>query len=149
MSSQLVASHRENAEIYRGEALCKQKSQELLDEISLPKGLLPLNDVEEVGYNRETGFVWLKQKKKTEHLFRSINRKVSYDAEVTAVVEKRRMKKMTGVKSKELFIWVSISEICIDDQDPEKIKFATSSGLSRCFPVKAFELQEDNGANKN
>lgn len=29
-------------------------------EVRLPLGLLPLADMEEVGYNRSTGFVWLR-----------------------------------------------------------------------------------------
>lgn len=144
MSAQLIAAHRENAEIVSGdEALCKQKSKELLQKISLPSGLLPLNDIVEVGHNHETGFVWLKQKKKKEHVFRAINRKTQYDTEVTAFVEDRRMKKLTGVKTKELLIWVTLSDIRIDDPASGKITFSTPAGLSRTFPVSAFE-EEDN-----
>ncbi|GFS36480.1 uncharacterized protein LOC130753586 [Actinidia eriantha] len=139
MSSQQIASNRENAEVYHGEALCKQKSKELLEKISLPRGLLPLDDLVEVGYNEATGFVWLRQKKKKEHIFRRIGRKVAYDTEVTAFVEERRMRRLTGVKSKELLIWVSLSNIYIDDPNSGKITFGTSSGLSRSFPVSAFE----------
>ncbi|KAJ9690981.1 hypothetical protein PVL29_013239 [Vitis rotundifolia] len=146
MSSQVVAGHRENAEVYAGEALCKQKSRELLEEICLPKGLLPLEDLEEVGYNRSTGFVWLKQKKRKQHKFQRIGRNVSYDTEVTAFVEKQRMKKLTGVKSKELLIWVTISDIYIDDPSSGKIAFGNSTtGISRSFPVSAFDLDEGNG----
>lgn len=142
MSSQLVANHRENAEIYNGEALCKQKSLQLLEEISLPKGLLPLDELVEVGYNRTSGFVWLKQKKKKEHRFRLIGRNVSYDTEITAFVEERRMKRLTGVKSKELFIWVSISDIYIDESNPDKIAFVNSTtGISKSFPTSAFDLE--------
>ncbi|XP_050287706.1 uncharacterized protein LOC126726488 [Quercus robur] len=145
MSRQEVTNHREQAEIYHGEELCKQKSQDLLSEISLPKGLLPLDDVVEVGYNRTTGFVWVKQKRKKEHRFRSIGRNVSYDNEVTAFVEDRRMRKLTGIKTKELLIWVSISDIYIDDPSSGKITFANPTGISRSFPVSAFEL--DNAGN--
>nr|ACG26271.1 hypothetical protein [Zea mays] len=38
------------------EALCAEKSAE----VRLPLGLLPLADMEEVGYNRSMGFVWLR-----------------------------------------------------------------------------------------
>lgn len=140
---QLIANNQEGAEIYHGESICKQKSHELLAEINLPKGLLPLNDLVEVGYNRATGFVWLKQKKRTEHKFRSIGRNVSYDTEVTAFVEDRRMRRLTGVKSKELLIWVSISDIYTDAPDSKKITFANSTGLARSFPISAFELDEN------
>lgn len=141
-SQQLIASHRENAEVYHGDALCKQKSKELLGKINMPKGLLPLDDLIEVGYNQTTGFVWLTQKKKKDHVFRLIGRKVSYNNEVTAFVDDRRLRRLTGVKSKELLIWISISDICINDPASGKITFGTPTGLSRTFPVSAFEEEE-------
>lgn len=143
MACQQILNHRDDAEIYHGEALCKQKSHELLGGISLPKGLLPLEEVVEVGYNRTTGFIWLKQKRKKEHRFRAIGRTVSYDTEVTAFVEERRMRRLTGVKSKELFIWVSISDIYVDDPGSGKITFGNPTGISRSFPVSAFELEKE------
>lgn len=143
MSSQQIAPHRENAEIYNGEAVWKQKSVELLEKINLPKGLLPLDDIVEVGYNETTGFVWLKQKKGKVHRFRAIGRSVSYDGEVTASVEDRRMMPLTGVKSKELLIWVTISDIYIQDPSSGKITFGTPTGISRSFPVSAFDEEEE------
>ncbi|KAK9267724.1 hypothetical protein L1049_010157 [Liquidambar formosana] len=148
MSSQLVANHRENAEIYNGDALCEQKTLQLLDEISLPKGLIPLDEIVEVGYNRNSGFVWMKRNKKKEHRFRRIGRQVSYDTEVTAFVENRRMKRLTGVKSKELLFWVSISDIYIDDPDSGKITFGNPTGISRSFPVSAFDLEVEGDGQK-
>ena len=142
MASQQIANHREQAEVHHGGAICKQKSCQLLDEMSLPQGLLPLDDVVEVGYSRTTGFVWLRQKNRKEHRFTAIGRTVSYDNEVTAFVEERRMRRVTGVKSKELLIWVSISDIFIDESDLSKITFANSTGISRSFPVSAFQLDE-------
>ncbi|KAK6932217.1 Protein of unknown function DUF538 [Dillenia turbinata] len=143
MSSQVIENHRANAEIYSGAPICIEKSRQLLDEISMPKGLLPLDDLVEVGYNRAAGFVWLRQSKSKQHRFNRIGKTVSYDKEVTAFVENRRMKKLTGVKSKELLIWVTISEIFIDESNPDSITFASSTGISRTFPVSAFELEED------
>lgn len=142
MSSQQIANHRENAEVYHGDALCRQKSKELLEKINMPKGLLPLDDLIEVGHNASTGFVWLTQKKKKEHIFRRIGRKVAYDTEVTAFVDDRRMRRLTGVKTKELLIWVSITDIYIDDAASGKITFGTATGLSRTFPVAAFEEEQ-------
>ncbi|RWR89114.1 hypothetical protein CKAN_01816300 [Cinnamomum micranthum f. kanehirae] len=139
----IIESYRENAEIYHGDSLCKQKSIELLQELSLPKGLLPLDDLVEVGYNRPAGFVWLRQKKARQHVFRKIGRNVSYATDVTAFVENRRMKKMTGVKSKELLLWITLSDMYIDDPASGKITFKTPTGLSRTFPVSAFELEEE------
>lgn len=108
----------------------------------MPKGLLPLDDIDEVGYNESTGFVWLKQKKSKTHVFRSIGKSVWYDTVVTAFVENRRMKHLTGVKSKELLIWVTISYISIPDPNNGKMVFATPTGLSRSYPVSAFEEEK-------
>ncbi|XP_077227065.1 uncharacterized protein LOC143860363 [Tasmannia lanceolata] len=142
MGSQQIENYRENAEIYHGDTLCKKKALELFQELNLPKGLLPLDDLVEVGHNRSAGFVWLRRKKKREHFFPTTGKLCSYTPVVTAFVENRRMKKVTGVKSKELFIWVTISDIYIDGQDYGKITFKTPSGLGRSFPVSAFELVE-------
>ncbi|CAD6233338.1 unnamed protein product [Miscanthus lutarioriparius] len=138
MGSQAIVAHRAGAEVYSGAALCAEKSTELLAEVHLPLGLLPLADMEEVGYNRATGFVWLRQKKALTHTFRQIGRQVSYAAEVTAFVEDRKMKRMTGVKTKELLIWVTLSDMFIDKDDEAKITFKTPTGLGRTFPVSAF-----------
>ncbi|XP_077252031.1 uncharacterized protein LOC143891316 [Tasmannia lanceolata] len=143
MGSQHIENYRENAEIYKGDTLCKQKSLQVLEELNLPKGLLPLDDIVEVGYNRTAGFVWLRQMKKRDHLFPKIRKLVSYAPEVTAFVENRRMKKLTGVKSKELLIWVTVSDIYTDDPASGKITFKSSTGLGRSFPVSAFELDEE------
>ncbi|XP_031130116.1 uncharacterized protein LOC116031904 [Ipomoea triloba] len=142
-SQELISTHRENAEIYTDPAVCKEKTLELLREINMPSGLLPLDDILEVGRNPESGFVWLKQKKAKEHKFKKIGKLVWYDSEVTAFVEERRMKHVTGVKSKELLIWVTLSYISIPDPDAGKIMFATPAGLSRSYPVSAFEAEEE------
>ncbi|VAI77158.1 unnamed protein product [Triticum turgidum subsp. durum] len=55
------------------------------------------------------------------------------------LVELGRMHSMTGVKSKELLIWVTISEIVISPSG-SKIVFRTPAGLGRAFPVSAFQL---------
>ncbi|KAL6561973.1 hypothetical protein OROGR_002980 [Orobanche gracilis] len=142
MSSTTISSHRENAEVYTGGGVCKQKSLELLEKMNLPRGLLPLDDIVEVGYNKDTGFVWLRQKESKTHVFRAINRSVWYDKVVTAIVQNRRMACLTGVQSKELMLWITISDISIQDPGSDEIKFATSMGLSRTFPVSAFEKEE-------
>lgn len=132
------------AEFYNGDDLCQEKSKMLLKEIGLPNGLLPLKDMEECGYVRETGFVWMKQKKSLTHKFEKIGKLVSYAPEVTAYVEQNKIKKLTGVKTKELLIWVTLSDIYVDDPPTGKITFKTPSGLFRSFPVSAFEVEEPN-----
>ncbi|KAI5424121.1 hypothetical protein KIW84_030656 [Lathyrus oleraceus] len=88
---------KSKSEVYHGDEMCQLKSKELLREIALPNGLLPLKDIIEVGYNEETGFVWLKQKKSITHKFEKIGKLVSYATEVTAQVEKVD-EKSSGVK---------------------------------------------------
>lgn len=110
--------------------------------MNLPKGLLPLDNMTEIGHNKSTGYVWIKIKNKVQHRFKAIGRNVSYDSEVTAILENRRMSQLTGIKSKEILIWVTISEIFVNHQDPTQITFANPTGLSRTFPVTAFEEDE-------
>ena len=143
MSSLITAEIKSKAdELYHGDEVCQQKAKQLLSEISLPNGLLPLKDIEECGIIRETGFVWLKQKKSYTHKFEKIGKLVSYAPEVTAIVEKGKIKKLTGVKTKELLVWVQLSDIYVDDPPTGKITFKTPAGLFRTFPVSAFEVEE-------
>ncbi|CAN0915191.1 hypothetical protein LINGRAHAP2_LOCUS28985 [Linum grandiflorum] len=122
--------------------MCQLKSKELLKEIELPNGLLPLHDIEECGIVRETGFVWLKQKKSITHKFEKIGKLVSYAPEVTAVVEKGKIKKLTGVKTKELLLWVSLCDISADESSAGRLTFKTPTGLYRTFPASAFQVEE-------
>ena len=128
-------------EVYHGNEMCQIKSKFILREMGLPNGLLPLKDMEECGYVKETGFVWLKQKKRTDHTFKKIGKLTSYANEVTAVIEKGKIKKLTGVKSKELLLWIKLSDIYVDDPPTGKITFKTPTGLSRTFPTSAFEIE--------
>lgn len=130
-------------EFYKGNEICQEKSKFLLSEVGMPRGLLPMEDMEECGYVKETGFVWLRAKKKTEHKFEQIGKLVQYAAEVTAYVEPKKIKKLTGVKAKELMLWVTISEICLDDPPTGKIHFKNPIGIAKTFPVSAFELPEE------
>ncbi|MQI72017.1 DUF538 domain-containing protein, partial [Escherichia coli] len=67
---------------------------------------------------------------------------VSYAPEVTAYVEFGKIKKLTGVKAKELLLWVTLNEICLEDPPTGKLTFKTPTGLFRTFPVSAFEIEE-------
>ncbi|KAH0463216.1 hypothetical protein IEQ34_007798 [Dendrobium chrysotoxum] len=132
---------REGAEIVRGAEACYQNSMDLLEELGFPKGVMPLQDLEECGRVRATGFVWMKQRAPYEHFFKGTNTKVSYAQEVTAYIEKGKMKRMTGVKSKQMLIWVPIVEMSSID-DGKRIYFKTTVGLGRSFPASAFEEEE-------
>ncbi|MQM03252.1 hypothetical protein Taro_036029 [Colocasia esculenta] len=112
-----------------------------LQEARMPRGLLL--DIVECRYLEETRFVWVKQKKKVEHYFNKVGRMVSYAAEITAYVEESRIRKLTGVKVKELMLWLTLSEIFVDgsvNSPAGKLTCKTSVGLFRVFPASAFEL---------
>lgn len=102
----------------------------LLQEFELPLGLLPLADVIEVGYVKDTGYMWIVQKKKVEHEFKMISKMVSYHTEITGRIK--------GVKAKELMLWPPISEITVDDPPTGKIHFKSLAGITKTFPVDAF-----------
>ncbi|CAA6665834.1 unnamed protein product [Spirodela intermedia] len=117
MAQQTIEAHRPGAEIYTGDDLCRQKAIDLLEELNLPRGLLPIENVEEIGINRQTGFVWLRQKKALNYTFRKAGRLVSYGAEVTGFVEDRRMRRVTGVKSREMLVWIPLGEFFVNPKD--------------------------------
>lgn len=142
-SGQGKADERAGAEIVYGAEECYRHSVELLQELGFPKGVLPLKDLEECGRVRETGFVWMKQKAPYEHFFVGSNTRVSYAREVTVYVEKFKMKKMSGVKSKQVFLWVPITEMSIEDPASNKIHFKTPMGIGKSFPLTAFMTEEE------
>lgn len=121
---------------YGEEAL--EKAIQHLEDFDLPGGLLPLKDVIESGYVKETGFVWVKQKKEIRHLFRKAGKQVTYGEFVKGFLEKNRLRELTGVKAKELFIWAPIGDISIDVATPGKIFFKSIGGLGKMFNVEAF-----------
>ncbi|XP_066391783.1 uncharacterized protein At5g01610-like [Miscanthus floridulus] len=115
---------------------------ELLEELGLPKGLLPTEDIQDFGYNSDTGFMWLVQgKKKVEHNFKKIKQTVSYANEVMAFAEKGKLRKITGVKTKELMLWLSVVEVYTPETSSEKVTFKTGTSLSDTFDA-AFALGE-------
>ncbi|KAG5228180.1 T31J12.3 PROTEIN-RELATED [Salix purpurea] len=134
---------RAGAEIVYGAEECHRHSIELLEELGFPKGVLPLKDLEECGRVRETGFVWMRQKAPFDHFFVGSRSKVSYATEVTAYIEKFKMKKMTGIKSKQMFLWVPISEMSIEDPSSKRILFKTPMGIGKSFPVSSFMTDEE------
>ncbi|KAG6508658.1 uncharacterized protein LOC121980075 [Zingiber officinale] len=131
------------AEVYYDHEICEVKSRSLLRELGLPGGLLPLKDITECGFVEATGLVWIKQEREIHHYFDKVGRKVRYGREITAQVEKCRIKKLTGVKTKEMMVWISISEASASGDPPTgKITFKTPAGLVRAFPASAFEVEE-------
>ncbi|KAE8666117.1 potassium channel KAT2-like [Hibiscus syriacus] len=142
MASKDIATHRAGAEVYHGATLCKQKAQELLEMFRLPKTLMPCNNLVEVGFNPITGFTWLKQQKPTKYKLKDIGIS-SFASEMTGFLEDGRMRKFSGIKSKEMMIWVPLSDISIDPSDPIKIIFTALMGLSKSYPLTAFETEPE------
>ncbi|GMH10415.1 hypothetical protein Nepgr_012256 [Nepenthes gracilis] len=136
---------RSKATVYYGDDVCQQQAQRLLRESGLPDGLLPLHDIEECGHVAETNFVWLKQKNKTQHKFEKIGKLVSYANEVTAYAESGKIKKLTGVKAKELMFWITLVDISVTGVNGDKVNFRSIAGPSRTFPFEAFVIDDKDG----
>ncbi|XP_074285973.1 uncharacterized protein LOC141611348 [Silene latifolia] len=143
MASGSRQDERAGAEIVCGAEACKKSSMEMLEELGFPKGVMPLKDLIECGRVRDTGFVWMKQEKPSQHYFEGSKSLVSYATEVTCYVEKGRMKKMKGVKSKQFLMWITISEMSVDQPCSGQIHFTTALGITKSFPVTAFMTEED------
>lgn len=60
-----------------------EKAIEHLVQFGLPDGLLPVQDVIECGF-KETGYVWITQKKTIAHVFKQISKQVNYGEKITA-----------------------------------------------------------------
>ncbi|KAI9122949.1 hypothetical protein K1719_005838 [Acacia pycnantha] len=137
------------AEVYYGGQVCKERFSVLLAEMGLPDGLLTTtfeqeqenNIIEECGFVKEIGFVWLKLKEKKEHRFDNIL--VCFDTEVTAFLEPNKIKNLRGVKARDFFVWFTLIEIYVRDppHPPEGsvITFKSLVGLSMSFPVSLFK----------
>lgn len=134
----MAAAAKEGGIVKKGQEEGLKMATSLLQEFELPMGLLPLADVVEVGYVKETGYMWIVQRKKVEHEFKLISKLVSYDTEITSRIEKKRIKKLKGVKAKELMLWPPVSEITVDDPPTGKIHFKSLAGITKTFPVEAF-----------
>ena len=77
-----------------------------------------------------------------EHTFKKIKKTASYAPEVTAFIEKGKLGKITGVKIKELMLWISIVEVYVPEASPEKVTSKSSSGLAKTLDATAFALGE-------
>ncbi|KAK9086241.1 hypothetical protein Syun_028635 [Stephania yunnanensis] len=127
---------RAKAEIYYGAETCEEKANDLLKEMEMPNGLLPLDNLEECGYDKESGLFWFIRKERKEIFFEGSGRLVSYEVMVTGYIEKGKIKKVSGIKSKEFGFWVPVREVYVHDS---KITFKGPAGVSRTLPISAME----------
>ncbi|KAK9161776.1 hypothetical protein Syun_008117 [Stephania yunnanensis] len=132
---------RAKAEVWYGDEEGQERISFFLREVDMPNGLLSVKDIIECGHVKESGFVWVKSKNKSEHKFEKIGRLVSYATEISAYVEKHKIRKLTGVKVKELLLWVNLVEIYAGDPRAERITFKIIGGLSKTFPASAFVIE--------
>ncbi|KAF6160257.1 hypothetical protein GIB67_019026 [Kingdonia uniflora] len=51
---------RFKAEVFQGPEICREMVKIVLAETNLPNGLIPLENIEECGHVKESGFVWFK-----------------------------------------------------------------------------------------
>ncbi|KAF6156603.1 hypothetical protein GIB67_014582 [Kingdonia uniflora] len=133
---------RSKAEVFQGPEICREMVKKMLAETNLPNGLIPLDNIEECGHVKESGFVWFKRKEKKDYRFKSTGKLVSYAPEITGYVDKNRIKKLTGIKSQELAIWVSVKEVYVPDTPNGKITFKAPLGLFKTYPVSMFEIDD-------
>ncbi|KAG2242453.1 hypothetical protein Bca52824_095702 [Brassica carinata] len=135
---------RIKAEVYHGDKTCREIFGSLLSEIGLPNRLLSNQEIEECGYVKDTGFVWLKHKKKKkkderkrhQDLFRFDNVVVCFEDEVTAYFQPNTIKKLTGVKAKEFGVWISLGEIHVNrPSEAMRIKAEVYHGDKTCREI--------------
>ncbi|KAK4729417.1 hypothetical protein R3W88_022405 [Solanum pinnatisectum] len=127
---------RAGAEIAYGAEDCYSLIVKLSQDSGFPKGMLPLKYVEEFGYVSKTGFIWMKQKAPYQHYFSSIKTRRR------SLHTLREMKKISGVKSKQLLLWVPTIEMSIIE-DQKKIYLKTLMGIGMSYPIIVFMTDEE------
>lgn len=131
-------AEKEGAIVEKGHDQGMKLAVSVLEEFNLPLGLLPFENVNEVGFDGATGYLWIVMEKKLEHNFKMAGKLVSYETEVNGYIEKGRFRKLKGVKAKELLMWLPVNEIAVDQPSTGKIRFKSLAGITKTFPVEAF-----------
>ncbi|KAJ3685323.1 hypothetical protein LUZ61_014487 [Rhynchospora tenuis] len=139
--AQEKAPEMEGSLVKRGHDEGMKLALSVLEEFSLPRGILLLADVTEAGFVRSTGYFWVRQQRGVEHYFKKVGKLVSYETEITGRIQHNSIKELKGVSAK-LLLWLSINEIIIEESSVENIHFKGFGGISRTFPVEAFQLGE-------
>ncbi|KAJ9686157.1 hypothetical protein PVL29_015177 [Vitis rotundifolia] len=127
-------AQKEGRCVKKGHEEGMRKAVSLLEKFELPLGLLPLGNVREVGFDRNTGYMWIIQEKVVEHKFESISKLFIYDTEINGYIKKKKIEKLNGVREGE-----PVSQIEVDDSSTGKIHFKSrEGGIVKTFPVEAF-----------
>ncbi|KAL7213057.1 hypothetical protein ACSBR2_015708 [Camellia fascicularis] len=127
-------AEKEGGIVKKGHEKGTKMAISILKEFELSTGLLPLADVIEVGFVSSTGYMWIVQTKKVEHKFKLISKLFPNGH----YVEKKQIKKLKGVKAKELMLWPPVCEIIADEPPTGKIHFKSLAGITKTFPIEAF-----------
>ncbi|GLT67210.1 hypothetical protein SLA2020_395350 [Shorea laevis] len=131
---------RAKAEVYYGDERCREKFTLLLAQMGLPDSRLTVEDIEECRYVKDTGFVWLRHKKRREY-YEFEDTVIYYNAVITAYFQPNKIKNLTGDKARVFLIWINLTEICVEEEDDSQsgfITFKTVVDLSRSFPLSLF-----------
>ncbi|KAL1560440.1 hypothetical protein AAHA92_10649 [Salvia divinorum] len=137
-TAKIIETHSNAAEIHRG-PISREKLHEMLDEFSVPRCLFAgVEQIEEFGFNRATGFYWVKQEKKTERKVDKVGMSY-YDTQLTGFITPGRLSKITGVKAKEIILSLTVTDIVVGVPSTDKVKFVSSTGIYRVHPIAAFE----------
>lgn len=130
-------NHKKGAHIWTGHDNSFSKAVALMEEFRLPAGLLPLEDIVELGFVTATGYFWVVQRNKVEHTFKMIGKLVSYGTQISGFLSSYCINKVSGVKAREFLIWVPVGDISVAEATG-KIHFKSIGGLTKVFPVEAF-----------
>ncbi|XP_039062919.1 uncharacterized protein LOC120207535 [Hibiscus syriacus] len=95
-------------EVYYCDQISREKFKSLLEEKGFPIGLFAFQDIQECGYVKDSGFICLPKKK--------------HDDEITAFFEPNKIKNLTGVKVKEYMIWITLTDIYVDQSSSITLK---------------------------
>ncbi|KAH1039930.1 hypothetical protein J1N35_041673 [Gossypium stocksii] len=100
---------------------------------------MPSNHFNEFHYKKTTRFIGLKQEKTFKYLFKEL-RLTSYGAKITTLTGDCQMKRLTGVKGKEMMVWITLFDVFVDDTKVHrKIYFANLMGFSQSYLVTTVE----------
>ncbi|XP_078434990.1 uncharacterized protein LOC144705980 [Wolffia australiana] len=117
MCHSLISTHREGTKIHIANKHYRLKTIKLLEDLNMKKAL--------------------------NYTFRKLGCLVSIGAKVTGFKEDCPMRQVIGTKSKELLMWIWLGEFYVNPKDTSKITFQMPKGLSKTYPMSAFELKEE------